>query len=127
MKLTVFSAETLPVYTGGHRSTIAKISFSKSGLIALNKKAVELMDLNAGQNISLAQDDDAQWYVYKDKSGFPLRLHPKNGTLMFNHIGLKNMFCESLGVDPKIANKFLVAGQPTVFDKVKYWGILIGA
>jgi hypothetical protein len=126
MKLTVFSSETLPKNSGGNRSTGPKLSMLKSGLITLNYALQDLMGIKEGDKISLAQDDDAQWFIYKDKEGFDLRWHTDKKSMCFNHNNLKHLFYESIGRDQTVSSRFLIAGQPTVFDKVKYWGILVG-
>lgn len=126
MKLTIFSAKTLPKSSGGNRGATPKISMTKGGLISLNKSAQDLTGITINDKISLAQDDDAQWFIFKDKEGFELRLNTDKRSVVFNHRGLKDMFCESVAKDSNVSNRFWVAGQPTVFDKVKYWGILVG-
>jgi len=126
MNLTVFSSETLPLLPGGNRASRPKISFSKGGLISLNYSASLQLGLKSGDKLSLAQDEDGQWFIFNDPTGFIIRTHSDRKAHCFNHVSLKNLFYESAGLDQTTSARFLIAGQPTVFGKVKYWGILVG-
>jgi hypothetical protein len=129
MNLTIFNAETAPKNSYSQKSSLPKITFSKNGSIMLNKAAITLLDTNVGEKVSICQDEDTpeNWYVYKDENGFELRGKDleKTGYLCFNHSGLKNIFLESLGVDKDTTCGFLIGGEATEFNGIKYYGILI--
>lgn len=135
MKLTYFSAQTLPKTIGGGAGTkLPKISFGKGGLISFNKKACQLLELQTGDKITISQDAEQpeNWYVHKDKQhGFELRAGYKENGCQFNHRQLVKMFCDAMGKAEDKTHGFKIAGQPTLIknDKaqVKYWGILVSA
>jgi hypothetical protein len=129
MKLTYFSEQTFPKQSRGGGG-LPKIGFSKAGIIAFNKQAVELAALKAKDKITLAQDPDhpENWFFFKDtQHGFELRAGYKGKTMVFNHSELSKAFLESCGRDLGKGHSLKIAGQPTVIngDKTKYWGILI--
>lgn len=130
MKLISFDAESLPRRSGGSRSTVARITFFKSGSITFNQVASGLIGLQTGDRISLVQDKDdpVNWYFCKDpKKGFVVRLSSDKRYYVFNHAELVRTFIEALELDRSVNHKFLLAGQPTLIkgDKTQYWGILI--
>lgn len=126
MKLTKFNAANMPK-TRGVSSILPRITFAKNGVISVNKFAAELLDLKGTDKLSIAQDEEesANWYIYKDKDGFPLKLKDKTGTLAFNHKALATTFKESFGIPVDQTQSYLLAGQPETFEKTKYWGILV--
>jgi hypothetical protein len=128
MKLNHFNNETLPKQMGRGKK-LPKASFGKSGTISFNGAAVELMDFKQGEKISIAQDeeDDGNWYFFKDPKGFELRQgYDKKGSL-FNHAVMVKTFIESFSLPADITHAFLIAGEPTTVkgDKTKYWGVLV--
>lgn len=129
MKLTKFNSISFPKGQSGGRSSSPKVSFTKTGLITFNKKAVELLGIKEGDNVSLCQDEEEpnNWFVAKEKEGFSVRDVSGNkvGTLSFNHKELVNTFLNCFGHQVGITHSFLLAGQPTTIEKTKYWGILV--
>ena len=128
MKLTFFTDQTVPKSLGRHSTKSPRISFTKAGVLVLNSNAMQKMNLKAGDKISLAQDPDSpsNWYLFKDKeNGFELRNGYKNKAGLINHRQLCDLFldCFELGKDK--SNSFKIGGQPTIWGKVEYWGILI--
>ncbi len=106
------------------------ISFAKSGIISINSPAVNLMGLKLEDKISFAQDDEnpENWYLFIDEeNGFQARgkEFDKTGCLCFNHNSFRRSFIESVGYPLEETNRFIIAGEPTKFGKVNYWGILI--
>jgi hypothetical protein len=133
MKLTYFSEQTLPKSgPGGGITKLPRVAFSKGGVVNFNKSACALLELQAGDKVTLSQDADQpeNWYFHKDKAhGYELRAGYKGNGCMFNHRRLMQTFCEALSKDPDKTHNFKIAGQPTIMkgDKAqtKYWGILI--
>lgn len=134
MKLKFYSEQTLAKKT--ERSGLPKINFGKSGAITLNKLAAKLVDLNDGDRITIAQDEEdaCNFYIFKDqKNGFAIRSKKIGGKdtrgLQFNHKGLQIHVCKACDLDESNSNNFIVAGTPTVIngDKTKYWGLLVCA
>lgn len=125
MNLTIFNAETTPKSQFG-RSSAPSISFSKGGGIAVGRSACGLIGLHEGDKVALGQDPDnpEDWYLFKSKDGFDLRTPSTGYGLMFQNSGLRRMVIESLGLPVDQGHRFLIAGQPTVIDKVKYFAIL---
>lgn len=127
MKLTVFNQETMPKGLAGIRSGGPRITFGTKGAININEAAAELMDFKAENCISFAQDeeDPANWYVFLDKDGYELRQLSDKKSLGFSHNQMCRAIKESLGLDTDKPARFLIAGQPNVHNKVKYWGLII--
>jgi hypothetical protein len=119
MKLTVFNSDSMPQGSFGNRSGQPRIS------ITLNYAAAERLELTHGEKISFAQDDDANWYVFKDSTGFTVRLHSDKKSLMFSHGQMGRTIKESLDLKLDESARFFIAGQPEVHSKVKYWGLII--
>jgi hypothetical protein len=133
MKLKYFSEQTLPKFGGGTRNGSPKINFGKSGTITINRFAAKLMELNADDKITIAQDEDdpANWYLFKDSQhGFLVRgkkaQDGQTGDLQFNHKGLLLEICKACEISDEQSHNFLIAGQATMIkgDKTKYWGLL---
>lgn len=128
MKLTVFDNETMPKQLG--RTGVPRITFSKSGVIALNKCAVEALGISVGDKISFAQDDteDAPWYAYVDETGFKIRAKDfeKNGNACFNHAELSKAIIESFGYDEDESKSvsLQLATEPVVHAKKSYYQLL---
>ncbi len=130
MKLTYFSEQTFPKQMGSKKT--AKVAFGKGGTIHFNQPACELIDIKAGDKVTVAQDEDEpeNWYVFKDtEHGFEVRAGYDGKGCLFNHAKLVIAFLEAIDkpVDKTIG--FLIAGKPTTMkgDKTatKYWGILV--
>lgn len=85
-----------------------------------------MLDLKEGDKVSLAQDEEeaANWYIYKDKDGFAVKAKDKVGTVAFNHKALSTEFKNAFEF-PDVTKAFMIAGQPTTFEKTQYWGILV--
>ena len=131
MKLKLFNQQTTPKIIGAGNTT-PKVSVTKNGVFNLNGAACQLMELKAGDKITLAQDEDEKdnWYFFKDAvNGFQIRsAYDKNMKgCMFNHKLLSSSFIKTIGLKESLTHQFLIAGQPTIIknDKTKYWGILI--
>jgi hypothetical protein len=125
MKLTVFNAETMPQGAFGERSTLPKIVLGKVGSITINKGCADLVGIKSGDAVSFAQDDDGNWYIYLDPTGFKARQHSDQRSLTFSHSQMAKAIKDSFALKGDESLHFLVAGQPTVHGKVKYWGLII--
>lgn len=92
-----------------------KINVGKTGSFRLNQAMIRLLNLKAGDEVSFSKDQQANWYVFKNKGGFALR--ESKDALTFNSSALVS----EIGVN----GSFLIAGRSTKIGKVEYWGILI--
>lgn len=98
------------------------------GSFAINPKAVEMMELKAGDFVKVFQDqdDDLNWYLCKsENNGF--KCGTKKGMQNRLYFTDKNLMKRiAISVESR-ANciRALVGGQPTVFDGKNYWGLLI--
>ena len=129
MNLTVFDASTLPLSPGGG-ARAPRILFGAKGGININGSAAEMMGIKAGDRIAFAQDSDdaSNWYAYKSKDGYELRLHSDKVSYQFNNSAFCKMLKECFGMPTNQSAKFLIAGKPTVHAKVQYWGLVrVGA
>lgn len=103
----------------------------KSGVFSFNKTAAEILELKAGDQVMLHQDEDEpeNWYLEQVKEdGFPLRINQKEkyASLTFNSAPMaKHMFdVVDTGGDP-ISCRALIAKEPTKFEKRTLWGIIM--
>lgn len=127
MKLTQFNSETLPLYG---RTRLPRVSFIRSGNISLNGAAIELMQLKPECKLAIAQDQDnpGDWYIFEDDKGFKVRSKDikKTGQMIFSHKELVTTFVTCFGLNMNKTYSFLLAGEPTMVGKRKYYGILTG-
>lgn len=127
MILTEFSEKTFPRTTGRGAGTVPKVSFTKVGTITFNKAACDLIGIKPNEKVSLAQDTKSakDWYVYLDsKHGYAARLASDKKGCIIQHTGLVRKFKECFSLGDK-TDVLVIAGLPTVVEKVKYWCILI--
>lgn len=124
MKLTIFSAETLPAQMGGGISSKSRISFTPKGKISFSMSACERMALKKGDTVSLAQDDEKpeRWFFYKDKAGFVLEPIAKGG-LTFYHPELAKTFIDAWDLDATKTQKAILMPEPTKVKTCEYWQI----
>jgi hypothetical protein len=128
MKLTFFTDQTVPKQLSRHSTKLPRISFTKAGVLVLNQTAMQKLNLKAGDKISLAQDPDnpSNWYIFKDKeNGFEIRHGYKQKAGLINHRQLCDLFLDCFGMEKDKSNSFKLGGQPTIWGKVEYWGILV--
>lgn len=133
MKLTYFSAQTMPK-TGGGRDSQPSICFGKSGSVRITPSACTLIGIADGDKVTISQDEDEplNFYIFKDNQhGFIVRLSSDKKSLIFSHKALCKSLLEAVGRDASTSHRFKVAGKSTVIagDKAKtqYWGILINS
>lgn len=126
MELIHHNKITSPNKYGG-KGRVAKIVFNKVGLFAINKSGYTKLKLKAGDCVSIAQEkgEPRNCYLYKDNNGFPLRENSSGNTLLFSNKTLMVNILESVGYDSSITHSFQIGIEPTVENKVSYYGILI--
>lgn len=129
MKLKTFSPATIPTSGGPGKSKVPAIGLSiKAGVFRLNSRACELLNLAAGDEVQIHQDEeDAEnWYIEKVKSeGYKLRENKKlTPGLSFNSTFTAKQIAESVSFSGT-GGKILIAGQPTKFDKRLLYGLLL--
>lgn len=125
MNLKKFTPETLPSRTGGPNAPTIAVS-RKSGLITINKLAVDLIKLKAGDEIILVQDehDTENWYVQKIATGGWELRQLDSGALAISSVPAARTLLGSLEIDTDKQVRMLIAGTPTKEGKETYWGIL---
>jgi hypothetical protein len=126
MKLIVLDSNSVPQKQGGS-GLVPRITFTKLGSLSINNCAAKLIGLKAGHKVCLAQDEENpnEWYLFESNNGFALRQKNKAGSLTIQHTTLINEFLGSFGFSLSETRTFLLAGQPTIIEKTKYWGILV--
>lgn len=97
------------------------------GVIVINKKGLDLMELVENNAISIAQDKHRpkDWYIFRDADGLPIKA--KSGTT--ESLGIASSFiCSeirtSLGLDKKKAFSFKIAPVPTEVNGKSYWALI---
>jgi len=126
MKLIEFNESSLPKMGGG-RNTPASVCFGKAGVINFNQKACDLIGIKETSKLSLAQDEEnpSDWYFYEDKvNGFPVRPGYGKKGAMINHKKLVVAIASAFGLEEGESHNFKVAPEPTIINKMKYWGII---
>ena len=128
MKLIEFNPETLPSEKSAGQKTLPFMSIGfRSGLFSIGKPTVELMKLKPGDQVQIVQDEDEadNWYIEKVKSGgYTLRSKGDAPTLYFNSAPLAKVIAEFMDIDGTSC-RIPVAGQPTDFEKRKFYGLLL--
>lgn len=122
MKLIVFNKTTQ-----SHRSIEPAVRFTKSGTIYLNKKAMDLMELQVGNAISLAQDSDRKkdWYLFRDADGVLIRNGNKTGdSFLISNASAAAELKQSLGIDAKKNFSLKLAQKPIEENGKPYFALL---
>jgi len=103
------------------------VRMTTGGVIVINKKALDLMELVENNCISIAQDKQhpKDWYIFRDADGLPIK--KKSGTN--ESLGIASSFiCSeiktSLGLDKKKGYIFQLALQPTVENGKSLWALI---
>jgi hypothetical protein len=125
MNLTVFNSDSMPQHQVGYRSGLPKIFIGARGNFLINHSGSESLEIGHDDKISFAQDEDGNWYVFKDQTGFTVRRHSDKKSMMFNHGQMAKTIKESFDVKPDEVIRFIIAGQPEIHSKVKYWGLIV--
>lgn len=129
MKLTKFNTELLPT----RPFQIAPgpcVRFSKRNAITFNQDAVDLMELQIGDKITLAQDDDKpeNWYFFKDPSGFLLKENKKAKGLVFYHKTLIKTFKDAFQLDLDASYGFAIDKKPTYHEgATELWRCIVAS
>jgi hypothetical protein len=122
MKLIVFNKTTQ-----SHRNVEPAVRFTKSGSIYLNKKAMELMELQAGNAVSLGQDSDRKkdWFLFRDADGMLVRKGNKGGeSFIISNATAVIEVKQSLGVDAKKNFSVKLAPKPIEEKGKQYFALL---
>jgi len=103
------------------------VRITTGGVIVLNKKALDIMELVENNAISIAQDKQQpkDWYIFRDVDGLPIK--KKSGTT--ESLGIASSFiCNeiktSLGVDKKKSLSIQIAPAPTVEGGKAFFALL---
>lgn len=101
----------------------------KMGFITLNHRACELLVIEPGQRVVLAQDESSpkEWYIAKTDSlaGFTLRSYPKSRTLHLQSTTIVDLILKSLDIQERKRITFQLANKPTVTKDHLLFAILI--
>lgn len=128
MKLKEFNSENTVNVRGGGKLIPAIGINLKVGLFNISKAACELIDLKNNDQVVIHQDqeDKGNWYIEKVKAkGFIVRNKEAiTSGVLFNNTTLARAIGESVDFKGK-SGKALIAGQPTMQDKRKLWGLIL--
>lgn len=107
------------------------ISFQRTGTWLLNRALCELMGVQAGDRVSLHQDEEQpeDWYLSKDPQGIPLRKQSyKEQVLVLNGMGWRHALREALakhtGEAVPETGRMMVAREAVVHGKVDLWPVI---
>jgi hypothetical protein len=125
MKLREFNASNTQVTRSG--TPCMSVNY-KTGVFSINQHATSLIGLKAGDQIQFLQDENEpeNWYLEKVKSGgFEIRTNSNiTPGLLFNNTAIGRKVIEGLGGGGVISIRLLVAGEPTIIEKRKLWGLI---
>lgn len=101
---------------------------AKRGIFSINKKAVNMLGIIAGDRLSLQQDqeDPENWYIeIGKKTGFILRANGGlDSVLVFTSIAIARQIFSSVGFNGSYG-RVLLAGQPTLIGKRTLHGLIV--
>ncbi|RYY23498.1 MAG: hypothetical protein EOP41_06415 [Sphingobacteriaceae bacterium] len=125
MKLKKYDQESRINLSDG----LPSIHFQNSGIISLNKKAYELMDLEPGNGLEIYQDEEKpkDWYIAISDASKSLicRLDEKKNKICFNSaIAARDIFkCLDNNNPPKGAS--LLIGKAAIkYGDLQLWPII---
>lgn len=101
-------------------STTAKITFSRAGKLQITKPAVALMGLKKRDKISLAQNEEGFWYIFKDSNGFAFE-ESAAGAFFLVHPGLVKEYLATYDLDLSQGYKAFLANDAEVHRGSEYW------
>jgi hypothetical protein len=122
MKLIVFNKTTQ-----SHRIVEPAARFTKNGSIYLNKKAMDLMELQVGNAVSLAQDSDRKkdWYLFRDADGMIIRTGSKTSeSFLISNASAVSELKQCLGIDDKKNFSLKLAQKPVEENGKPYFALL---
>lgn len=122
MKLIIFNKKTQ-----SQRNSEPSVRFTKSGSIYLNKGAMALMQLQAGNSVSLAQDEERKkdWYIFRDADGLIIRSGNKKGeSFLISNASAAIELKKALGLDPKKNFSVKLATVATEDEGKSYFALL---
>lgn len=125
MKLTVFDSESLPQNASGDRSGYPRLSIGKYHAFVMNPKAVTKLGLVSGDKISFGQDQDGNWFVWKDPKGYTVGKHSDGRCMMFSHKGMSIEIKTSFGCAETDILALYLSEDPTIHAKSMYFGLSI--
>ena len=101
----------------------ATIHFTKTGMIGLNKCAVEKLELKANGKVMLHQDKSkpVDWYLSKTDSEFGFILRQSSTSLCFNANLIAKKLFKSVGIIHGTSITFTIAKEPV---EEKYFAII---
>ena len=112
MKLRKFNRKDCNCATG---DGMGYITIEKGGIIRLNRKAAELLNLKIGDKLDVLQDEERtkDWYLAKtsDENGLVMRRHSDSGSICSNAKVIADTIRKSLNVEQKTL-RFRIAPQP---------------
>jgi hypothetical protein len=128
MILKEFTQETLPQgmlkgQAGYNRPFIA--FYAATGQVVFNQAAIRTLGFKANDFIAFGFDECTEnWYFYQHDKGFMLTNH--KGGLRFSHTALSDQIRTHFGRKPEDKRPFrlYVAGEPTLVDGRKYFGLV---
>ncbi|HET6255831.1 MAG TPA: hypothetical protein VFE32_17270 [Puia sp.] len=101
-----------------------KIGFGRKGQISFSVNACQLMELKAGDKVSLCQDDASpdQWFFFKDEQGFPLKKIAKGG-LLIHHLELVQTFMDAWELPKDKSARAAIVPEPVKVrgQNTLYW------
>lgn len=101
----------------------ATIHFSKSGMIGLNRCAIEKLELKAKEKVMLHQDKSRpeDWYLSKTDSEYGFILRQSSTMLCFNANSIAKKLFKSIGLVSGTSITLTIAKEPV---EKKYFAII---
>jgi hypothetical protein len=122
MKLIIFDKKTQC-----QRSLEPSVRFTKSGSIYLNKGIMALMQLQVGNSVSLAQDEERKkdWYIFRDADGLNIRNGNKKGeSFLISNATAAFEIKKALGLDQKKNFSVKIANTATEENGKAFFALL---
>lgn len=127
MEIKIYNTETLP---SSKSNGLCQISLGKTGVVTLSHALVDTLGLATGEGVEFGESAEGKdWYIFKSHSTKAFITREKQGTkiFIFNNVSLVNHLQLAANFPEKKTLKLKVSKQPTDYNGVKYYAILLNS
>lgn len=130
MKFTEFTPETVPSYGRGQKPKGQKsLNIIKAGTIYISKALVDDLEIDKDDKVSIILEEGTEDSFFitnngPDGKGWPVKLNEKQGSYYISAQGIATKIRVAYYGDEYKENfRVLIAGEPTIVQKRKFYGL----